>query len=82
MHFAKCSCIGWKESVSTYVEIFWQASMCWDMMNSTNRGPSKPLQEDGNLKDPEIHLISFDKRPGKMRGDAYSQLGETEKQNV
>lgn len=39
------------------------------MMNRTNICLDKSLQEDKNLRDLGINLLSFDKRPGKMLGN-------------
>lgn len=59
MHFARYLRIRWEESSRILVKSFWQALICWEMINSTNRFMDKPLQEGKNFLDLEIGLIYF-----------------------
>lgn len=47
--------------------------MCWKMTNLVNRYLDVVPRENKNLRNLEIDLKSFDKRPGEMPGDLYSQ---------
>lgn len=67
MRCARCSCVGWKESMNILVGSFSQSLTCWEIMDQRNRYLGRPLQEDNSWRGLETDFISVDKNREKWK---------------